>query len=86
MLKFYMIKKSKFIDISKSFSKIIKIFSPEIKKIYIKMLDYLNNNRAGKLYKIVNKNTFVNEMIDAYNIILTKREQNILLKANKNFL
>jgi hypothetical protein len=86
VLKFYMIETSKFIDISKSFSKIIQIFSPEIKKIYIKMLDYLNNNRAGKLYKIVNKNTFVNEMIDAYNIILTKREQNILLKANKNFL
>ena len=86
VLKFYMIERSKFIDISKSFSKIIKIFPPEIKNIYIKMLDYLNNNRAGKLYKIINKNTFVNEMINAYNIILTKKEQNILLKANKNIL
>ena len=50
------------------------------------MLDYLINCRDGKLYKMINKNTFMNEMINAYNIILTKKEQNILLKRNKNII
>ena len=77
---------SKLVDTTKSFSKILKIFSPEIKRIYIKMLDYLINCKDGKLYKIINKNTFLNEMINAYNIILTKSEQSILLKKNKNIL
>lgn len=77
---------SKLVDTTKSFSKILKIFSPEIKRIYIKMLDYLINCRDGKLYKMINKNTFMNEMINAYNIILTKKEQNILLKRNKNII
>ena len=44
------------------------------------MLDYFNNYRNGKIYKMVNKKTFINEMINAYNIILTKREKNILQK------
>jgi len=77
---------SKLVDTTKSFSKILKIFSPEIKRIYIKMLDYLINCRDGKLYKMINKNTSMNEMINAYNIILTKKEQNILLKRNKNII
>ena len=83
MFIFFLNEKSKLIDITKSFSKIIKTFSPEIKKIYFKMLNYLNNCRAGKLNQIINKKTFVNEMINAYNTILTKREQNILI-LNKN--
>jgi hypothetical protein len=86
MFIYFLIEKSKLVDTAKSLSKILKIFSPEIKGIYIKMLDYLNNYKPGKLYKIINKNTFVNEMINAYNNILTKREQNILLKRNNNIL
>ena len=84
MFIFLLNEKSKFFDTTKSFSKILNIFSPEIKRIYIKMLDYLNKSKDGKLYKIINKNTFMNEMINAYNNILTKKEQNILLKRNKN--
>ena len=76
----FLIEKSKLVDTTKSLSKILKLFSPEIKNIYIKMLDYFNNYRNGKIYKIVNKKTFINEMINAYNIILTQREKNILQK------
>ena len=76
----FLIEKSKFADTTKSLSKILKLFSPEIKNIYIKMLDYFNNYRNGKIYKMVNKKTFINEMINAYNIILTQREKNILQK------
>jgi hypothetical protein len=86
MFIFFLNEKSKLVDTTKTLSTILKIFSPEIKGIYIKMLDYLNNYKPGKLYKIINKNTFVNEMINAYNNILTKREQNILLKRNNNIL
>ena len=80
MFIFFLIEKSKLADNAKSLSKILKIFSPEVKNIYIKMLDYLNNYRNRKIYKMVNKKTFINEMINAYNIILTKREKNILQK------
>jgi len=76
----FLIEKSKLADTTKSLSKILKLFSPEIKNIYIKMLDYFNNYRNGKIYKMVNKKTFINEMINAYNIILTQREKNILQK------
>ena len=79
----FLIEKSKLVDNEKSLSKILKIFSPEIKSIYIKMLKYFNNYRNGKIYKMVNKKRFINEMINAYNIILTKREKNILQKNMK---
>jgi hypothetical protein len=80
MFIFFLIEKSKIVDTSKWLSKILKRFSPEIKNIYIKMFDYFHNYRNGKAYKVVNKKTFINEMINAYNIILTKREKNILQK------
>jgi len=75
-----LIEKSKLVDTTKSLSKILKIFSPEIKNIYIKMIDYFNKYRNEKIYKMVNKKTFINEIINAYNIILTKREKSILQK------
>ena len=77
---FFLIEKSKLVDSTKSLSKRLKIFAPEIKNIYIKMLKFFNNYRNEKKYKMVNKETFINEMINAYNIILTKREKNILQK------
>ena len=79
MFIYFLIEKSKLVDTSKSLSKILKIFSPEIKNIYIKILKYFNNYRNEK-NKMVNKKTFINEMINAYNIILTKREKNIFQK------
>ena len=87
MFIFFLIEKSKLFDTAKSLSKILKIFSSEVKNIYIKMLDCFNNYRNGKIYKMVNKKTFINEMFNAYNIILTKREKNILQKKyNKKVL
>ena len=80
MFIYFLIEKSKLVDNEKSLSKILKLFSPEIKNIYIKMLDYFNNYRNRKIYKMVNKKTFINEMINTYNIILNKREKNILKK------
>ena len=77
MFIYFLIEKSKLVDTAKSISKILKIFSPEIKNIFIKILKYFNNYRNEK-NKMVNKKTFINEMINAYNIILTKREKNIL--------
>ena len=89
MFIYFLIEKSKLVDTAKSLSKILKLFSPEIKNIYIKMLKYFNKYRNEKIYKMVNKKTFINEMINAYNIILTKSEKNILQKnilkkASKN--
>jgi len=89
MFIFFLNEKSKLVDTSKSLSKIVKIFSPEIKKIYIKMLDYFNNYKNGKMYKKINKKTFINEMSNAYNNVLTNREKklfqkNIRKKISKN--
>ena len=80
MFLFYLNEKSKLVDNSKSLSKILKIFSPEIKRIYIKMLDYFNNYNNGKIYKKINKKTFINEMSNAYNNALTNREKKYFKK------
>ena len=68
------------INLSRSFSDKLKIFSQELKKIYIKMLEYLYSIKNNK---IINQNTFVKGMINAYNLVLSKTEQNILV-SNKN--
>ena len=72
--------KNGIINLSKSFSDKLKIFPQELKKIYIKMLEYLYNIKNNKY---VNQNAFVNGMINAYNLILSKTEQNIIV-SNKN--
>ena len=68
------------INLSKPFSDKLNIFPQDLKKIYIKMLEYLYNIKNNK---IVNQNSFVKGMINAYNLKLSKAEQNIIV-SNKN--
>jgi hypothetical protein len=68
------------INLSKSFFDKLRVFPHDLKKIYIKMLEYLYNIKNNK---IVNQNAFVKGMINAYNLILSKTEQNIIV-SNKN--
>ena len=71
------------INLSKSISDKLKIFPKNIKNLLIKMLNYLNNISNDRSYKTVNKNIFISEMINAYKIILNKKEKKILI-SNRN--
>ena len=71
------------INLSKSFSDKLKAFPQDLKKIYIKMLEYLYSIKNNK---IINQNTFVKGMINAYNLILSKNEQNIIVSSKNEIL